>query len=79
MIASMGERADFDELVDAWWKTARAMDAMPGDCSDKRRDWHAWNFEKVLTSNGWTTAEWNEAVEARKASEPREAKRGSRT
>lgn len=62
----MDGKAEFHELVDTWWKTAEALEAMPGACEPGRKDWHAWVFERILDYCGWTTQEWNDAVEAQK-------------
>lgn len=61
------DKPEYNELVDAWWKTAEVLDAMPG-CDESRKSWHANVFEKILTSCGWTVQEWNEAVDASKKS-----------
>jgi hypothetical protein len=56
------QKTDFSELVEAWWKTAEALNALPG-CEPSRTSWHAHVFERILIMCGWTTEEWNEAVD----------------
>lgn len=58
----MKPRAELNDLVDVWWRTAEAMDAMPATASQERKDWHSRVFEKILNQCGWTTVEWNDAV-----------------
>ncbi len=59
------EKPDFHELVETWWKTAEALEAMPG--SDPGRvTWHAHVFERILKQCGWTVMEWNETVDLQK-------------
>lgn len=62
----MKPRAELNDLVDAWWKTAEAMDAMPDTASPDRKSWHARVFEKILEQCGWTTPEWNDVVVPKK-------------
>lgn len=52
--------------MDAWWKTAEAMDAVGDAASQERKNWHARVFEKILDQCGWTTSEWNDAVVPKK-------------
>lgn len=59
----MEPKAELADLVETWWSTARVMEAMPGKCSAERSSWHAHTFEKILTQCGWTTTEWNEAID----------------
>lgn len=58
----MKPRAELNDLVDVWWKTAEAMEATPALASKERQEWHARVFEKILDQCGWTTTEWNDAV-----------------
>lgn len=58
-------KPEFHELVDTWWKTAEILEAMPG-CEKARTDWHASVFERILSQVGWSTEEWNVAVEQQK-------------
>jgi len=58
-------KADFSELADTWWKTATALEALPG-AEQVRVDWHAHVFEKILVQCGWTVQEWNEVVASKK-------------
>lgn len=62
----MKSRAELNDLVDVWWKTAEAMEALPAIADQKRKDWHARVFEKILNQCGWTTLEWNDAVVPKK-------------
>jgi hypothetical protein len=66
MAFDMENKADYLELVDAWWKSAEALEALPG-AADYRVDWHSRIFETVLRHCGWTVEEWNNVVEAEKA------------
>ncbi len=59
------DKPEYHELVDAWWKTAEALDALPG-CDRSRTDWHANVFEGILKQCGWTVKEWNDAVDLQK-------------
>ncbi len=61
----MMPKADYRELVDAWWKTADALEALPG-AERIRVDWHARMFEGILTQCGWTVQEWNIVVASEK-------------
>lgn len=62
----MKPRAALNDLVDTWWKTAEAMDAVGDAASQERKNWHARVFEKILDQCGWTTSEWNDAVVPKK-------------
>lgn len=59
------EKPEYHELVDAWWKTAEVLDALPG-CDPNRSVWHAHVFERILDQCGWTVQEWNAAVDLQK-------------
>ena len=52
-------KAEYDDLVDAWWKTADALDARP-PTEESRINWHAHVFERILVQCGWSVQEWNE-------------------
>jgi hypothetical protein len=56
------QRAELDDLVDAWWKTAEAMGVSAEVADESLSSWHAQIFVAILNQCGWTTAEWNEAV-----------------
>lgn len=58
-------KPEFHELVETWWRTAEVMEAMPGS-EETRINWHAHVFERILVSCGWTTEEWNDAVDLQK-------------
>jgi hypothetical protein len=59
----MNQKADYDELADAWWKTAKCMNAVPSEeTSEAIRVWHSTVFEKILIQCGWTIEEWNQIV-----------------
>jgi hypothetical protein len=58
-------KPEYFELVDTWWKTAEALDALPG-CKKSKMDWHAHVFERILDQCGWSVKEWNEAVSLQK-------------
>lgn len=58
-------KAEYVDLVDAWWKTAEVLEARP-PTEDVRVNWHARVFEKILTQCGWSVQEWNETIEAEK-------------
>lgn len=58
-------KAEFNDLVDAWWKTAAALEAVP-PADEQRINWHAFVFEKILTQCGWSVQEWNDHIEATK-------------
>ncbi len=62
----MNAKAQLSDLIDAWWKTAKEMNAMPDTASDSLKLWHAGVFESILIQCGWTTLEWNEAVVPKK-------------
>jgi hypothetical protein len=54
-------KANLDDLIDTWWKTAEVM----GISSDEwvaKKEWHAHVFETILRYCGWTVSEWNEAM-----------------
>ena len=59
------DKPEFHELVETWWATAEALEALPG-CPPSRTDWHAHVFERILEQCGWTVKEWNEAVDLQK-------------
>lgn len=61
-------KAELNELIDTWWRTAEAMEARPG-CSEARTNWHAHVFDGILKACGWTTLEWNDALDEIKAKE----------
>ena len=58
-------KADYKDLIDVWWETARVLEALPG-ADDTHVGWHSSIFEKILVQCGWTVEEWNEAVETDK-------------
>ena len=59
----MNQKADYDDLADAWWKTAKCMKAIPQEeTSEAIRVWHSTVFEKILIQCGWTIEEWNQIV-----------------
>jgi hypothetical protein len=58
-------KPEFHVLVETWWSTAEALEAMPG-CEPPRASWHAHVFERILEQCGWTVQEWNEAVDLQK-------------
>lgn len=59
------QKPEFIELVETWWATAEALEAMPG-CEPSRSSWHAHVFERILEQCGWSVSEWNEAVDLQK-------------
>ena len=62
---SNAARAKYGDLVDAWWETAKALEAMPG-ADAVRVNWHAKIFERILAQCGWTVEEWNVSVATEK-------------
>ncbi len=55
----------YEDLVDAWWKTADAMNVTKDDsCPKWLRSWHTSVFERILQQCGWTVERWNHAVES---------------
>lgn len=59
----MNRKANYDDLADAWWKTAHCMKAVPSDeTSEAMKIWHSVVFEKILIQCGWTIEEWNQIV-----------------
>lgn len=66
-------KAAYKDLVDAWWKIAEAMDAMP-PATEARSQWVSNVFGRLLDQCGWTIDEWNEAVDTEKESNDDEDK-----
>lgn len=58
-------RAEYKDLVDAWWATAAVLEAMP-PADESKVNWHAHIFGKILAQCGWTVEEWNDHIAAEK-------------
>ena len=55
-------KADYVDLVDAWWKTAELFEVTPTTVEAVRTSWHAHVFERILIQCGWSVQEWNDTI-----------------